>query len=307
MAARNVSQAQTVRVALHLGNPRGLPMQSDGRRGSPAFEGDVHPNWVEIFKELEQIPLNPRVGAAYLYVQVDGAWVEEVHHTTVAKDERSAQEAEAEVSMQAIRDVRAVVAQEQQLATTLNERKTALQEQVTNLERTIAAQRAEAASVQALLHSERARYSSEVRTLEERLAREAKSVEDTLAARRAMATKETDTLLNTLGQQVASALLLHTKATELGGELLESEGQALKHISARRRNDQVAAHVSQTAWLDLEAAKIESLESLGTTPVREKPMDRLANGAAEFIKNTNGTEVLSILAHLLGKKAPAPE
>lgn len=304
MAAPRVVEDKEIDFCITVGNQRGRAAQPDGRRGYIVLEFRAIRRWGEFLAEryVQKKPLPHRVGAIYVYCRSseegEHPWEEVLSHTTTMPAESVELDAQAEVTIEALRESNALVSQRQQEVAQLSSRERQLQEMNTNAERDLQALRQEIAANRALLAGERERWARELRHGEERLARETDALDEMLRARRATAAAEeariqasveavTNASMSTLEPiaELCRAQVIERRAhLEELGKGLEAEIGAARLIAERRQGMQIALTRTQQAHLELEEQAIEQLDSLvpvSDEPTRETASDRIKNMLAK--------------------------
>lgn len=297
-----IVENQEIEFCLTVGNQRGRATQPDGRRGHIALEFRATQRWGEFLAErfIDKKPLPHRFGAIYVYSRAgeDHPWEPVMSHTTTMPAESVELDAQAEVTIEALRESNALVSQRQQEVAQLSSRERQLQEMNTNAERDLQALRQEIAANRALLAGERERWARELRHGEERLARETDALDEMLRARRATAAAEeariqasveavTSASMSTLEPiaELCRAQVIERRAhLEELGKGLEAEIGSARLIAERRQGMQIALTRTQQAHLELEEHAIEQLDSLvpaSDEPARETPTDRIKNMIAK--------------------------
>ena len=328
--ARTVD-SQDIDFCVTVGNQRGRAAQPDGRRGQIVLEFPAPRHWGDYLAErfIKKNPLPHRFGAIYFYCRArtaDGeppAWAEVLSHTTTMAPESAELDAQAEVTIEAMRETNALVSQRQQEVASLGTRERALQEQVASAEATLATIRAEIQAHRTLLAQERDRCTREIKFGEERLQRESAALDEMLRNRRAVAAAEEARIQASLEATTMAAMkglesisnLCKAQVDERQSHLeeiskgLEAEISAARLISERRQGMQIALARTQQAHLEFEEKKLDQLDSLVPMPEGQRPEtagDRLKNVAAEKIKEIEPMAVFNGIMGFFMRKAEQP-
>ena len=185
---------EDIDFCISVGNMRGRATNPDGRRGQIFREFRAPPHWVMYLEGhgVTESPLPHRCGALYIYSRAspDAGWQEVFSQKAGVEPESAALEADAEVTIEALRESNAMVTQHKQEVAQLAARERQLQDQNSGAEAVLMGLRTEINACRALLASERERCARELRLSEERLGRETASLDETLRNRRAVATAE---------------------------------------------------------------------------------------------------------------------
>lgn len=323
MAAARVVENQEISFCITVGNQRGRAAQPDGRRGEIAVEFQATRRWGEFLAErfITKRPLPRRFGALYVYCrgpEEGDVWEEVLSHTTTMPAEATELDAQAEVTIEALRESNALVTQRQQEVAQLSSRERQLQEQNANAERDLQAIRQEINANRAFLATERERWARELRHGEERLARETDALDEMLRVRRATAAAEETRIQASVEAVTTAAMKSLDPITDLcraqvaerqalleeTGKSLEAEIGAARLVSERRQGMQIALTRTQQAHLELEEKAIEQLDSLvpaSDTPPRETATDRLKDTFSGKVKEIDVNATIGGLFALFKK------
>lgn len=328
MIMARVVQDEDIDFCISVGNVRGRATNADGRRGQIFREFRAPPHWVMYLEGhgVTESPLPHRCGAFYIYSRVspDAGWQEVFSQKAGSEPESAALEADAEVTIEALRESNALVTQHKHEVAQLAARERQLQEQNSGAEATLMSLRAEINASRTILANERDRCARELRQLEERLVRETASLDEMLRNRRAVATAEeariqaqveaiTMAAMKNLDNLAPLSALFKSQVeerqahlTELGRSI-EDEIGAAKQVSARRHELQLALTRTQSAHLQLEEEKLDALDALVATPEKDRPVtagDRLKDKAADLLGEIKPMEVFESVIGLFMKNKP---
>ena len=317
---------------LSVGNMRGRATNPDGRRGQIFREFRAPPHWGMYLREqygVTELPLPHRCGAFYVYSRAspDVGWEEVFSQKAGSEPEVGALDADAEVTIEALRESNAMVTQHKQEVAQLAARERQLQDQNSGAEAMLMSIRAEINACRALLASERERCARVLRQDEERLDRETASLDEMLRNRRAVAAAEeariqaqveaiTMAAMKNLENLAPLSALFKSQVeerqahlTELGRSI-EDEIGAAKQVSARRHELQIALTRTQQAHLQLEEEKLDALDGLVAVPEKDRPVtagDRLKDKAADLLGEIKPMELFDGIFGLLMKNKPPTE